>query len=120
MYGEHQTARETAEQFLSLAQKVQDPALLLEAYGALGYTLYCLGEFSSSREHLNRTTKDSYTFSLAVELFPFGLSVAQRSRRPPDPCQLLFDFAAGAATLRANGSCVLKECYTVPMSCGPI
>jgi hypothetical protein len=33
---------------------------------------------------LNRTTKDSYTFSLTVEPFPFGLSVAQRSRRPPD------------------------------------
>jgi hypothetical protein len=34
---------------------------------------------------LNRTTEDSYTSSLAVESFPFGLSVAQRSRRLPDP-----------------------------------
>jgi len=33
---------------------------------------------------------------------------------------LLFDFAAGAATLRANGECVLKEFHTVPMSCGSI
>ena len=36
-------------------------------------------------QHLNRTTEDSYTSSLAVESFPFGLSVAQRSRRLPDP-----------------------------------
>src|SRR4029453_7127685 len=34
---------------------------------------------------LNRTTEDSYTSSLAVEPFLFGLSVAQRSRRLPNP-----------------------------------
>src|SRR5262245_38687329 len=33
---------------------------------------------------LNQTTEDSYTSSLAVEPFPFGLSVAKRSRRSPD------------------------------------
>src|SRR5215813_8803083 len=31
---------------------------------------------------LNQPTEDSYTFSLAVEPSPFGLSVAERSRRP--------------------------------------
>ena len=36
----------------SLAQSVQDPALLLVAHNALGATLYCLGEFASAREHL--------------------------------------------------------------------
>ena len=35
------------EQLLSLAQSVQDPALLLEAHMALGSTLFCLGEFVS-------------------------------------------------------------------------
>jgi hypothetical protein len=30
----------------------------------------------------------------------------------------LFDFAAGAATLRANGLCLLNMCHTVPMFCG--
>ena len=33
---EHKTARELGEQLLSLAQSVQDPALLLEAHMALG------------------------------------------------------------------------------------
>src|SRR5262249_23818945 len=50
--GEHWTARGVGAQLLSLAQKVQNPALLLAAHTALGYTLYCVGEFISSREHL--------------------------------------------------------------------
>ena len=33
---------------------------------------------------LNQTTEDSYTSSLAVEPLPFGLSGAERKRRPPD------------------------------------
>ena len=33
---------------------------------------------------------------------------------------LLFNFTAGAATLRANGECFLKEFHTVPMSYGSI
>jgi hypothetical protein len=37
----------------------------------------------------------------------------------PALCRL-FDFAAGAATLRANGQCVLPLCCTVPMFCGLI
>jgi hypothetical protein len=38
------------------------------------------------RTYLNQTTEDSYTFSLAVEPLPFGLSGAERSRRPPESC----------------------------------
>jgi REP-associated tyrosine transposase len=37
---------------------------------------------------------------MCPKITPFGLSVAERSRRPPS---LLFDSAAVAATLRANG-----------------
>ena len=40
-------------------------------------------ETVETQPELNQTTKDSYTFSLAVELLPFGLSKAERSRRPP-------------------------------------
>ena len=40
---ELQTARELAEEFLSLAQHQQDPALLLEAHRALGTTLFYAG-----------------------------------------------------------------------------
>jgi predicted ATPase len=51
---EYQTARELAEQFLSLAQRVQDPVLLLGAHFVLGQTLYLLGELASAREHLEQ------------------------------------------------------------------
>ena len=54
MRAEFQTARELGEQLLSLAQRVQDPALLLEAHHALGDTLFYLGEFARARAHLEQ------------------------------------------------------------------
>jgi predicted ATPase/class 3 adenylate cyclase len=48
---EWQTARTVGEQLLNLASCQHDPALLLEAHRALGFTLLCLGEFVSAREH---------------------------------------------------------------------
>jgi len=45
---------------------------------------------------------------------------AAKSKATGLPSSLLFDFDAGAATLRANGECVLTEFHTVPMSCGSI
>ena len=48
---EWQTARTVGEQLLNLASCQHDPALLLEAHRALGFTLFCLGEFVSAREH---------------------------------------------------------------------
>src|SRR2546426_1210759 len=42
-----------------------------------------------------------FHFSLPCKAIPFGLSVAERSRRPLH--SLFFDSAAGAATLRTNG-----------------
>jgi predicted ATPase len=52
---EHETARELGEQLLSLAQRVQDPALLLEAHFPLGASLYCLGDPIPAREHLEQS-----------------------------------------------------------------
>lgn len=49
--GELETARGPAEQLLRLAQRVQDPALLLQAHMALGNTLLFLGEFPLARTH---------------------------------------------------------------------
>jgi predicted ATPase len=49
--GELQTAHELAEQLLRLAQRVHDPALLVEAHNVLGDTLFQLGEFAAAREH---------------------------------------------------------------------
>jgi len=45
---------------------------------------------------------------------------AAKSKATGPARSLLFDFAAGTATLRANGWCFLKEFHTVPMSCGLI
>jgi class 3 adenylate cyclase/tetratricopeptide (TPR) repeat protein len=50
--GEFLTARELGEQLLDLAQREQDPALLMEAYRALGSTLFHLGEFGAAQAHL--------------------------------------------------------------------
>jgi class 3 adenylate cyclase/predicted ATPase len=50
--GELQTGREVGKRLLSLAQRQHDPALLLEAHRALGFTLLSLGEFAQAREHV--------------------------------------------------------------------
>jgi len=51
---ELQMARELAEQFFSLAQRAQDPAILLEAHRVMGLTMFWLGEMVPSREHLEQ------------------------------------------------------------------
>jgi tetratricopeptide (TPR) repeat protein len=51
---ELQPAQELGEQLLTLAQSVQDPALLLEAHLALGTTLFSLGELASAQVHLEQ------------------------------------------------------------------
>ena len=52
--GELQTARELAEQLLTLAQRVQDPSPLLWVYDALWSTLFFLGEFAQARQYYER------------------------------------------------------------------
>ena len=52
--GELETARELANELLTLAQRGQDSALLLEAHSAQWQTLVPLGEFVPAREHLEQ------------------------------------------------------------------
>jgi predicted ATPase len=52
--GELHTARELADQFLSLAHRHQDPSLILQGHRAMGDTLYWLGEFVPARLHLEQ------------------------------------------------------------------
>ena len=52
--GDLQTARELAEQLLALADREQDPALLLQGHRALGDTLVWLGQFVLARTHLEQ------------------------------------------------------------------
>jgi predicted ATPase/class 3 adenylate cyclase len=51
---ELQTARELAEQLFSLAQRVQDPAYLLEAHRMLGWAMFKLGEMDPARWHFEQ------------------------------------------------------------------
>jgi len=55
MRTEFQTAQELGNQLLTLAQKIQDPALLLQAHSMLGLTLWPLGEIVSARAHLEQS-----------------------------------------------------------------
>jgi len=50
--GEHQTARELAQEALTLAQRVQDPVRLMRAHWNLGVALLELGELAVARAHL--------------------------------------------------------------------
>jgi adenylate cyclase len=52
--GALQTARELAEQLLTVATGQKDPALILQGYRALGDTLFWLGEFTAARTHLEQ------------------------------------------------------------------
>jgi predicted ATPase/class 3 adenylate cyclase len=51
--GEQQRARELGEELLSLAQRIQDPDLLLEAHHALWAILFYGGELAAARPHLD-------------------------------------------------------------------
>jgi predicted ATPase len=53
--GKPQIARELAEQLVPLAQKAQEPALLVLAHRALGATLFILGELTAARSHLEQS-----------------------------------------------------------------
>jgi class 3 adenylate cyclase/predicted ATPase len=48
---DYKTTQELAEQCLRLAQRQQDPSLLLGAHFEIGVALFCLGEFIHAREH---------------------------------------------------------------------
>src|SRR5215510_3270509 len=52
--GKLRIARELAEQCLTLAQRLQDAALLLEAHAILGYCLYFIGELVPARAHVEQ------------------------------------------------------------------
>ena len=51
---EMQKTRELAEQLFSLAQRAEDPALLLEANRVMGLTMFWLGEMAPARAHLEQ------------------------------------------------------------------
>jgi predicted ATPase len=48
------TARQLAEQIMQLAERVQEPSVLLEAHRSVGMTLFFSGEFRFARQHLEK------------------------------------------------------------------
>jgi predicted ATPase len=50
--GEHQTAHQLAEEFLHLAQRQQDPVIVV-AYRSMGWS-FCMGELASARPHFEQ------------------------------------------------------------------
>jgi predicted ATPase/class 3 adenylate cyclase len=52
--GDFHTSHELGEQLLHLAQNMGNPSFLLRAHSALGPTLFYLGEFAPSQEHLEQ------------------------------------------------------------------
>jgi len=60
--GEHQAARELAEQLLMHAQHHHDAALLVEAHRTVGGALFHLGELASARSHLEEGVALYLTF----------------------------------------------------------
>ena len=78
---EHQTARELAEQFLALAQRVQDSMLLLVASTGLAQTLFCLGELAQARALFEQGLGyyDSQQHSALAVLYGTDLAVTGRA-----------------------------------------
>jgi hypothetical protein len=59
---------------------------------------------------LNQTTEDWYTSSPAVGALPVRPERSKAKSKAGTPARIaLFDFAAGAATLRANGKRIAQQ-----------
>jgi class 3 adenylate cyclase/tetratricopeptide (TPR) repeat protein len=69
---ELQTARELGERLLTLAQHIDDSALLLEAHYALGNTLNYLGEFPATQAHFARGSPSTTRSGTVPMLFVMG------------------------------------------------
>jgi DNA-binding winged helix-turn-helix (wHTH) protein/predicted ATPase len=81
--GQFLAARELGEQMLALAQRGQQPALLLGAHRALGSTVFHLGELAAARVHLEQSIAlydpqqhRSHVFLYGTDPGVFGLSYA--------------------------------------------
>lgn len=69
---ENERARELAEQFLSLAHRASDPISLSQAYSALGWTLFKLGNFASARTYLEQGITCYPPLHRSVPAFTYG------------------------------------------------
>jgi TolB-like protein len=83
--GEIQTALNLGGQLLGLAQREQDPALLLQAHHALGPTYALVGDWASARTHLDQAVAHYAPREHCTHAFLYG---------GHDPCACCLSFAA--------------------------
>ena len=83
--GEIQTALNLGGQLLGLAQRAQDPALLLQAHHALGPTYTLVGDWASARTHLDQAIAHYDPREHRTHAFLYG---------GHDPCVCCLGFAA--------------------------
>jgi predicted ATPase/DNA-binding SARP family transcriptional activator len=67
---EHERARELGEQVLSLAQGAGDPLLVARGHWYLGFTSFCLGQYTAARAHLEQVI-DLYSSEQQPDLVLF-------------------------------------------------
>jgi predicted ATPase len=77
---EHQTAQELAEQLLTLAQRHQTPAFLLEAHMALGISSFWQGAIATARAHLEQASTLYDPQPHRAHAFLYGLDPGMASR----------------------------------------
>jgi predicted ATPase len=82
--GEYLTARELGEQLLTLAEQVQDSAMLVAAHRALGTTLFYAGAVADAHTHFAQGTSlyDPQQHHVAVLLYGEDAGVVCRSFAP--------------------------------------
>ncbi|HZI75180.1 MAG TPA: hypothetical protein VFD73_14360, partial [Gemmatimonadales bacterium] len=83
--GEIRTGLDQGEQLLSLAQRAQDPGLLLQAHHALGPTYALVGDWASARIHLEQAIDHYDRRQHCTHAFLYG---------GHDPCVCCLSFAA--------------------------
>ncbi|MFC6673921.1 adenylate/guanylate cyclase domain-containing protein [Marinobacterium aestuariivivens] len=71
--GQMQTGRDFAECLLTLAQRAQDPALLMEAHRALGSSSFNLGEPLAARTHFEQVIAHYDPADHQAHFFRYGL-----------------------------------------------
>ena len=78
---ELQTAHALGKQLLTMAQQVQDAAMLMAAHGALGTTLFILGAVATAHTHLTQgiALYDPQQYRASAFLSPHDVGVTCRS-----------------------------------------
>ena len=124
--GAFQTACQVGEQCLALAQRAEEPALLLEAHCALGVALFYLGELALSRAHLDQGSALYDLQQYRSHAFRYGLDPGVNCLLVAWPLWLLgypdqaLERSREALTLAQELSHPYSLAYALHVRCGSI